>query len=255
MRVNSRLLDLSDIGQQRRIVDLGCGTGGVTRLILDRLQVYRQSVVYAIDHSAGAIRQAISELGDRRDAAVKFIQGDAASLSEMIKEKVDAVVYCNSIHYQADKESLIQQIKNALRPGGTFSFNTSFFEGAHPPESHEFYRRWMMRSLRILKREYGLRAVRSKKVESRRQLTADEYNELVEAQGFKVIKRDVTKVDVPLQGWLDISGYSDFIEGVMPGVPMDEASASLQRGVREIYDELRIKFVPRNWLGIVATRV
>ena len=187
------------------------------------------------------------------NAAVRFIQGDATSLADKIKEKVDAVIYCNSIHYVLDKEKLLHEIKQSLRPGGTLSFNTSFFDGSHPPESQEFYRRWMMRSLRILKREYGLRPVRSDKVTSRKHLSADEYSDLLVSQGFEVTNADLMEVDVPLQGWVDISGYSDFIEGVMPGVPMDKASSSLQQGASEIYNEKDLKSVKRHWLGIVAT--
>ena len=252
-RINSRLLDLSNIQDQKRVIDLGCGTGGVTRLVLDRLQLCRDSMIYAIDHSASAIKQAVSELDERRNAAVRFIQGDATSLADKIKEKVDAVIYCNSIHYVLDKEKLLHEIKQSLRPGGTLSFNTSFFDGSHPPESQEFYRRWMMRSLRILKREYGLRPVRSDKVTSRKHLSANEYSDLLVSQGFEVTNADLMEVDVPLQGWVDISGYSDFIEGVMPGVPMDKASSSLQQGASEIYNEKDLKSVKRHWLGMVAT--
>ena len=49
--INSRLLDIAEIRDQKRIVDLGCGTGAVTRLILDRIEAAKQSCIYAIDHS------------------------------------------------------------------------------------------------------------------------------------------------------------------------------------------------------------
>ena len=34
--LNARLVDMADLGQDKRIVDLACGTGGVTRLIVER---------------------------------------------------------------------------------------------------------------------------------------------------------------------------------------------------------------------------
>lgn len=252
--INARLLEIANIGEQQRIVDLGCGTGGVTRLILDRLAAARQSWIYAIDHSAAAIRQAISELGDRRDAVIKFIQGDASTIREKIDDGVDAVVYCNAIHYVPDKERLLQQISDSLRPGGIFAFNSSFFRGSHPPESEDFYRRWMMKSLRILRREYNLKPVKTEKTEARRHLSADDYCELVEAHGLKVERREIMPVDVPLEGWLNISTFSDFIEGTFPGVPISAASESLQRGAADTYDELEIDSVKRHWLHIVASR-
>lgn len=252
--INSRLLDIAGIRDQKRIVDLGCGTGGVTRLILDRIEAARQSCIYAIDHSSAAIKEAVANLGDRKEAAVSFIQGDVSTLQEKVKEKVDAIVYCNSIHYVPDKTALLKQINSSLRPGGILAFNSSFFEGSHPPESLEFYRKWMMRSIRILKKEYGLRPVKSEKVQARQHLTAEEYKTLVEDQGFKVERQEIMKVQVPLEGWTHISTFSDFIQGTLPGVPMDEASAALQEGARQTYENMGIDHVNRNWMSLVASR-
>ena len=252
--INARLLDIADISEQRQIVDLGCGDGGVTKLILDRIQAARQSCIYAIDHSSAAIKEAIANIGDRKEAAVKFIQGDAANLREKLTGDVDAVVYCNSIHYVPDKEKLLSQIKGSLKPGGILAFNSSFYEGGQPEESLDFYRKWMMKSIRILRREYGMMPKKEDKVESRKQLTPDDYRNLVEAQGFKVKLTEIMKVQVPLAGWVEISAFRDFIEGTLPGVPLKEASAALQEGAKQTYKEMDIQFVNRNWMSVVALR-
>jgi len=253
-KINARLLDLADIGKNRRIVDLGCGTGGVTALMLERLQAARETCIYAIDHSAAAIRAAIANLGDQKDTAVKFVQAEAGEFHQAVKGKVDAVVYCNAIHYVSDKATLLRNVRDALNPGGTFVCNTSFYEGSHPPESELFYRRWMMRSLRILKREYGLTPVKSAKVEPRRHLTPEEYEELLTQQGLPVARKQITPVDVPIEGWLHISSFSDWIEGIMPGIPLDIGCEALQKGVRQVFSELGITYVRRDWLNVVAVR-
>ncbi|MBI4220246.1 MAG: methyltransferase [Chloroflexi bacterium] len=253
-QVNARLLDLADVGKNQRIIDLGCGTGAVTRLMLERLVSARQTVIYAIDHSAAAIRQAIAELGDRKDAMVKFVQAEVENLRTAVREQVDSIVYCNSIHYVPDKGKLLDEVRDSLRPGGTLAFNTTFFEGSNPPESEAFYRRWMMRSLRILAKEYGLRPTKADKTEARRQLSAEGYAALLKEHGFGVKKAEVIPVEFPLEGYVDISTFKDFIEGTLPGVPLDKGSASLQRGAREAFEDLKIRFVPRNWLNVVAVR-
>ena len=253
--LNARLIDMVPVGSGQRIVDLACGTGSVTRLIIERLRGARNSVIIAIDQSAGALKQAMEELKDVRNAAVDFVQSQVEQLSETIKESVDTVIYCNAIHYVPDKDALVADISKALKPGGTFAFNTSFFEGGQPPESLQFYRRWMMKALRYLKSEYGLMPVKSQKAESRRHLSPDEYRELVESHGFKVVKQKIDLVQVPIEGWLDISKFEDFISGVMPGVPLDKASAAMTEGVKRAFEELGIKVVPRNWLDMVAVRV
>src|SRR3972149_2442979 len=68
----------------------------------------------------------------------------------------DALFFGNAIHLVKEKAAVVQQVYVGLREGGTFSFNTSFFQGAEPPESLQFYRRWMMKALRFLREQYGL---------------------------------------------------------------------------------------------------
>ncbi len=254
-KVNERLLDLAQVGKQRKIVDLGCGTGGITKLILERLQSAKDTVIYAVDHSTTALKVAAEEIGDRKDVAINYVHSEVQNLAGAVKDKVDAIVYCNSIHYVPDKTALVEQIKEKLVPSGIFAFNTSFYEGSHPDDSLVFFRKWMMRSLRILKREYGLSIDKSQKVESRVQLTADNYIELVENAGFKVVVNDFNRVEVPHEGWHHISGFSDWIEGVMPGVPLDVGRQSLQKGLAQIWDEMNLKTVPRVWFSVSAAKV
>ena len=254
-KVNERLLDLAEVGKQRKIVDLGCGTGGITKLILERLQSAKNTAIYAVDHSTTALKAAAEEIGDRKDVAINYVHSEVQNLTDSVKEKVDAIVYCNSIHYVPDKKELLGQIKNKLQPNGIFAFNTSFFEGSHPEDSLLFFRKWMMRSLRILKREHGMVPDKTAKVQSRVQLNADDYINLVEDAGFKVLVNDLNRVEVPHEGWHHISGFSDWIEGVMPGVPLDVGRRALQKGLAQTWDEMNLKTVPRVWLSVIAAKV
>jgi len=255
MSQNIHLVEMADVGSGQRIVDLACGTGNVTQLILERLRGARDSMVIGIDHSATALRQAMEDLKDARDAAVQFVQSQVEHLSDTIKESVDTVFFCNAIHYVPDKDALLADISKSLKPGGKFVFNTSFYEGAHLQETLLFYRKWMLKAARNLRREYGLAPSRTDKVQARRQLTPEEYRYLLEENGFRVAKQEIETVEVPLEGWLDISSFEDFISGVMPGVPLDKASVALRNGVHQTFEEMKVKYIPRNWLDIVAIRV
>ncbi len=252
--LNDRLVEMVDVESGQRIVDLACGTGAVTELIVERMRGARDSVIIGIDHSASALKQAMENLKDVRDSAVQFVQSRVELVSEALKESADTIIFCNAIHYIPDKDALLKEISKSLKPGGKFAFNTSFFQGGQHPESLDFYRKWMFKSARILRREYGLSPVRSEKVESRKQLTPDEYRILVENHGFKVAKQEIDTIKVPIEGWLDISDFEDFIKGIMPGVALSKASASLKKGVSQTYQELQIDYVPRNWMRMVAVR-
>ena len=251
--VNRQLVDMVDFHPGQRVVDLACGTGAVTRLIAERLKGARDSVVIAIDMSALAIREAMAQLGSAREVAMEFIHSRAEHLSTLVKERVDGVVFCNGIHMVPDKQELVAEVATTLRPGGTFAFNTTFFLGSVPAESEQFYRRWMSKSLRALKSNYGI-FPKHEKVAARLQLTAEEYEALLLRNGFSVAQTHLCPAPMDLPGFLAISQYEAFIEGAMPGVPLEYGSEALQTGARQAFEELGLEDVPRNWLTVVATK-
>jgi len=250
--VNAYLLERAGLRPGQRVLELACGTGGVTRMILEKLRGARESLVIAVDASASALREAMDYLRDIRGMAIQFIQGRVEDLTSMVRERVDAVVFCNGIHYIPDKARLLQQVREVLRPGGVFAFNTSFFLGAHPPETEAFYRRWMFKAVRLLRDRYGLRPEPRIRVEARRQLTPEQYRALLEEQGFRVHHWELTRAEMTEEGWVAISRYRDFVEGALPGVPLEPASEVLQETVRETFREMGLRVLPRNWLTAVA---
>ena len=109
-QLNARLVDMAEVGSDRRIVDLACGTGGVTRLILERITRTRATVVIALDHSQSALKAAMEDLMDISDNAVKFVQSGVENVSEAVKDSVDTIVFCNAIHYLPDKDKVVHDI-------------------------------------------------------------------------------------------------------------------------------------------------
>ena len=253
-KINTDLVELSRLHPGQRVVDLACGTGGVTKIILEKLRGARESLVIGVDLSTVALKQARDELQSAKDAMVEFVLGRAEQLSQLVREKVDAVVFCNAIHLVTDKARLSGEVFSTLRSGGIFAFNTSFYEGGHPPETEQWYRRWMFRSIRILRSEYGLSPVKAEKVEARQHLTPEQYTEILKEDGFQIREQRINSVQVPLEGWVLISQFEDWITGVMPGVPLKEASEALQKGATELFEEMKVNFITRNWLEIVAVR-
>lgn len=251
--INKNFLEFAKIDDLRTIVDLGCGTGGITKLLIRRFRDARETMIFAIDHSKTALKTAANEIGETKNTIVEFCHAEVQSLTDVIKDKVDAIVYCNSIHYVPDKSDLLTKIKSKLNSKGILAFNTSFFEGSHPDDSLEFFRKWMLRSLRKVKREYGLSAKKSDKVQSRVQLNQEQYKNLLLENGFKINAIKTNRVDVPIEGWHHISGFSDWIEGILPGIPLDIGREVLQKSLAEIWYELKIKSIPRIWLSVSAS--
>ncbi|HEX9229432.1 MAG TPA: methyltransferase domain-containing protein [Arthrobacter sp.] len=253
LEVNRRLVALTGLHKGQCVVDLGAGTGAVTKLLAEQVASRPTAEVIAIEPSETAIEVARRNLENIKGAVIRFVQGGAEKLSQLVKVPVDAIFFCNAIHLVHEKELVLQEIRKTLREEGTFSFNTSFYNGAEPPESEQFYRKWMMRAMRALKTNYGILPDKTK-VEARVRLTEDDYSRLLEENGFKIRSKEVVTVEMPLSGFEAISEYSLWIEGVLPGVPLEAGRDSLLEGCRGAFEELGLKSSPRNWLLVVASR-
>lgn len=233
-----------------RALDLACGTGAVTKLLADRLRSRRETVeIVGVDPSESALEKARRFVGN----AAQFCRGTAQAFSNVVSG-VDIILFCNAIHLLPEKEPVIAEARQALNPAGVLGFNTSFYEGCYTPGTERFYKLWMLRSLQLLKQESGLRPDRTK-VQAMRWLTPDEYREMLERNGFQVEQMQAEQAMMTCQSWQDISQYSEFAEGALPGVPLDTAISVLKRSVAQAYDELGITELPRNWLQVVARAV
>ncbi len=251
--VNIVLVEEAQLERGWTVVDVACGSGLVTAMILDKIRGARDAMVIGLDMSTTALKDARERLAGAKEAVVEFVQAQAEEMSQKIKKAADAVVFCNGIHYIEDKHRLLKEVARTLRPGGIFAFNTSFFDGALPPETQRFYRRWMMKAVRKLKRDYNLKPTR-KKVESRHHLSAEDYRELLESEGFKVRSQEILLKPISKAGWADISRFSDFIVGALPGIEIKTASKVLVETLNETCEELKLHATPRNWLTVVAVR-
>lgn len=232
------------------VVDLGCGPGAVTKLIVDKLKGVASARVIGIDPSPSALERARADI----DASyVEFRQGTAEDLSELVPQ-AHAVLFLNAIHLIADKARVLGEIRRVLVPKGRFAFNTTFFAGAYESSTSGFWRRWVVRAMQVLK-ERGL-SVRADPQASRLQwMTREEYGTLCEAAGLRPTTVECLRVDLPPACLADIGRFSLFIEGALPGVPLEAGSEALQIGLQRALDELGLTSIPRYWLEVVAEAV
>lgn len=104
------LLDRLALRGDETVLDAGCGSGRVTRMLLDRLPRGR---VVAVDGAPSMIELARAVLPPERAAV---LQADLAELE--LEEPVDAIFSNAVFHWVPDHERLFARLHGALVPGG-----------------------------------------------------------------------------------------------------------------------------------------
>jgi trans-aconitate 2-methyltransferase len=94
------------------VLDAGCGSGRVTKLLLERLP---RGHVVAVDSAPSMVEHARAALGDR----ATVIEADLQEL--VLDEPVDAVFSNAVFHWVPDHDLLFARLHEALRPGGRVS--------------------------------------------------------------------------------------------------------------------------------------
>ena len=103
------VLDRLALRGDETVLDAGCGSGRVTKLLLERLPRGR---VIAVDAAPSMVEEARAALGDRAEV----IHSDLAELE--LPERVDAVFSNAVFHWVPDHDALFARLHAALRPGG-----------------------------------------------------------------------------------------------------------------------------------------
>lgn len=133
-RLAEPFLDFVGLAEGERVLDVGCGTGGLTAALLRRVGAIE---VQGVDLAAPYIDYARRQISDRRAA---FRVGDACAL-EFADGSFDRVLSLLVLHFVPRAADAIAQMRRVARPGsvvgaavwdarGGFVANRMFFDTA-----------------------------------------------------------------------------------------------------------------------------
>jgi trans-aconitate 2-methyltransferase len=108
-----QVLDRLPLEGDELVLDVGCGTGRLTELLLERLPRGR---AIGIDQSGNMVQTARTYLTGRFEGHVGFVHADAGALP--FSNVADAIFSTATFHWLLDHERLFTSLFAALAPGG-----------------------------------------------------------------------------------------------------------------------------------------
>ena len=255
VRVNERMMDrvFNLLGGRSHIdmLDIGANSGLQTNLAFERAKGMGLSLTSNLmDLDEGALRIARQEV---HGGISSYTHADAARLP--FKTAFDVVVFANAIHLLPDeaKRLALEEVHRVLKPGGLFATNSTFYEGAYPEESKAFYSRWIRRAVVEVNRRVPNRS-KGERAQAMESLTAAEYRDLIECAGFRIVEMRERRVLLSQSAVRAICTYKTFAMGALHATEEDaeQAAKALQVTVKSTFNELKMKYLPRNWLELIA---
>jgi ubiquinone/menaquinone biosynthesis C-methylase UbiE len=111
-----KVLDALGIRPGMDVVDLCCGDGHFTAPLATMCRR-----VIAIDLDPGLLALARAKAAAAGAAACDFIEGDAYTIAELVRQPADFVLMANTFHGVPDKLRLARAVARILKPGGCFA--------------------------------------------------------------------------------------------------------------------------------------
>jgi ubiquinone/menaquinone biosynthesis C-methylase UbiE len=143
------LISYLEIGEGDKVLDLGCGAGGISEYLSDATGAH----VTGLDYAATAIETATNRTSGKEER-LAFVQGDMNSL-DFAEHSFDKIVSIDTIYWVADIDDALASIGKLVKPGGRigiFVANTPLMDDS--PDAYNLHGTWIAKSLSKLSLSY-----------------------------------------------------------------------------------------------------
>jgi SAM-dependent methyltransferase len=137
----------------RRVVEVGCGLGNFTRMLLDR------DVIIALDAELACIERIKDRYSDQRNFSAFVCDAGKPDFPDLSKFRPDSCVCLNVLEHIEDDYQALRNMASVLGPGGVIVLIIPAFEALYGPIDHNLghYRRYNHGSVRKLAYATGMR--------------------------------------------------------------------------------------------------
>lgn len=271
VETNSLFVKRRDLSGVQHFLDLACGNGVVSELLLasrptahlngiDYDPVQIELIEKRFVGQGYEVRRGF-EVTDERVNGKPVLAFGVGSADELPyrDDTFDVVTIANAIHMLPDRQKLLRAIGRVLKPGGVFGFNSSFYAGTFPDGTHNFYMEWLKRAAqfitdksqeRVAAGGSPIRRIRGKSHRAFQVpwLSPDEWTKELTSAGLEV--EDVFEREVSLNArcFAAVGAYGGMAEVLLSGYPVEEASLALQSAAEPAMVACNSTEIPRNWL-------
>lgn len=237
-------------------VDVATGTGMVPKLLIEESRrTRRKGKIIGIDPNPTSLAIARATTDLSQDVSVRFMEGFGQNLRTLLQGKIpedgaDSVSIFDAIHEipgEENKKQVLSSMADTLKPGGVLAMNSAFTTFGMEP-SKMAWGKWKLKAFMELGKK------QKKDIIAIKLHTADEYRQVLEKAGLRVVHEAKEVVNLSREALVAISHYPEFINGVFRDM-IDQEKFSLEEKRDALVRALEgVSFLPRGWWEIIAQK-
>lgn len=265
------------LGDVRRFLDLACGAGTVSRMLLEAAP---DAHLNGIDPDPVQINLAGKELARlgyevRAGHALTDDRANGKPVAMLAVGSVDelpfpdgafdCVTIANAIHMMPDKPRFLREAARVPRPGGLFGFNSVFYAGSTPPGTEQHFLVWAKEAMAHLERDNErrraagqepIRRVRgqTRKAFQNRWYSPQEWQAMLSEAGLRTRAVNERPVMLSVEALKAFGSYGGIAEVALSGYPVEAAAEALRATARAGLAAMGLTELPRNWLEVWAEK-
>ncbi len=254
-----------------RFLDVACGTGTVSELLLeghpeahlngvdyDPVQIELATETWEeLGHTVRPGFEVTDDVANGKPVVVLGVgSGDELPFAD---ETFDCVTIANAIHMMPDTPKFLAAVHRVLKPAGVFGFNSGFYAGCYPEGTERHMYQWLREATHYIEdwnkclAAEGKQPIRRQHGTARsafqnRWLSAEEWSDQLAKHGFEAIDVHERTILMDLRCLQALVAYGGLVEVVMSGYPVEAASIALQSTAPRALKLLGVRALPRKWL-------